>query len=193
MPPAIPSKATHEQWLGLVQPVGLVVAPAVLSKLELFPNQGTAYLAARQRQLEALLRRGVPAVAGGVPGFVEVAAPRIQRGEIEHQGLQALAFQLRHAVGGAQGFAVFGQHHLGDGLQLIGALQVGLAPVEQFRGQQREARHHLDRFARCRAARSAVPWLGNSSSLLSTAGATTRPTGCTRPSHCSWSALVGMP
>ena len=35
--------------------LGLVVAPAVLSKLELFPNQGTAYLSARQRQLEALL------------------------------------------------------------------------------------------------------------------------------------------
>ena len=25
---------THEQWLGLVQPVGLVVAPAVLTKLD---------------------------------------------------------------------------------------------------------------------------------------------------------------
>jgi len=51
----IPTKALHEQWLGLVQPVGLVVAPAVLSKLELVPNQSTAYLSARQRQLEALL------------------------------------------------------------------------------------------------------------------------------------------
>ena len=38
-----PGVHTHEQWLGLVQPVGLVVAPAVLGKLELFPNQGTAY------------------------------------------------------------------------------------------------------------------------------------------------------
>ena len=28
-----PGTHTHEQWLGLVQPVGLVVAPAVLAKL----------------------------------------------------------------------------------------------------------------------------------------------------------------
>jgi hypothetical protein len=53
--PSIPGSHTHEQWLGLVQPVGLVVAPAVLSKLALFPNQGTPYLASRQRQLEGLL------------------------------------------------------------------------------------------------------------------------------------------
>jgi hypothetical protein len=52
----ITTKALNEQWLGLVQPVGLVVAPAVLAKLELVPNQSTAYLAARQRQLEALLQ-----------------------------------------------------------------------------------------------------------------------------------------
>jgi hypothetical protein len=55
MPPSTPGTHTHEQWLGLVQPVGLVVAPAVLSKLALFPNQGTPYLASRQRQLEGLL------------------------------------------------------------------------------------------------------------------------------------------
>jgi hypothetical protein len=50
-----PGPHTHELWLGLVQPVGLVVAPAVLSALQLFPNQSTPYLSARQRQLEALL------------------------------------------------------------------------------------------------------------------------------------------
>ncbi len=55
MATATPGSHTHEQWLGLVQPVGLVVAPAVLSKLALFPNQGTLYLASRQRQLEGLL------------------------------------------------------------------------------------------------------------------------------------------
>ena len=55
MATATPGTHTHEQWLGLVQPVGLVVAPAVLSKLALFPNQGTPYLASRQRQLEGLL------------------------------------------------------------------------------------------------------------------------------------------
>jgi hypothetical protein len=46
-----PGPHTHEQWLGLVQPMGLVVAPAVLSALQLFPNQSTPYLSARQRQL----------------------------------------------------------------------------------------------------------------------------------------------
>jgi hypothetical protein len=55
MPPLTPGPPTHEQWLGLVQPVGLVVAPAVLSALQLFPNQSTAYLSAKQRQLEGLL------------------------------------------------------------------------------------------------------------------------------------------
>ena len=55
MAPLTPGRHTHEQWLGLVQPVGLVVAPAVLAKLDLYPNQGTAYLSARQRQLEGLL------------------------------------------------------------------------------------------------------------------------------------------
>ena len=49
-----------------------------------------------QQPLEALLRRGVPAVPAGVPGGVEVAAPLGIRltagvaplGEVEHQGLQ---------------------------------------------------------------------------------------------------------
>jgi hypothetical protein len=72
----IPGIHTHTAWLGLVQPVGLVVAPAVLTKLELFPNQGTAYLASRQRQLEALLeevedRSGEPIQV--VPSFQVLA------------------------------------------------------------------------------------------------------------------------
>ena len=50
-----PGIQTHEQWLGLVQPVGLVVAPAVLTKLLLFPNQDTTHLSRCQRQLESLL------------------------------------------------------------------------------------------------------------------------------------------
>ena len=53
----IPTKAIHEQWLGLVQPVGLVVAPAVLTKLELVPNQSTKRLSAMQLQLEGLLEK----------------------------------------------------------------------------------------------------------------------------------------
>ena len=71
-----PGTHTHEQWLGLVQPVGLVVAPAVLTKLELFPNQGTPYLSALQRQLEALLEEqensgGEPVQV--VPSFGQLA------------------------------------------------------------------------------------------------------------------------
>ena len=53
----IPTKAIHEQWLGLVQPVGLVVVPAVLTKLELVPNQSTAYISALQLQLNGLLEK----------------------------------------------------------------------------------------------------------------------------------------
>ena len=51
----IPTKAIHEQWLGLVQPVGLVVAPAVLTKLELVPEQRIARLSALQLELAGLL------------------------------------------------------------------------------------------------------------------------------------------
>ena len=51
----IPTKAIHEQWLGLVQPVGLVVAPAVLTKLELMPEQRTARISALQLLLTGLL------------------------------------------------------------------------------------------------------------------------------------------
>ena len=81
-----PGVHTHEQWLGLVQPVGLVVAPAVLSKLELFPNQGTAYLSARQRQLEALLEeretpKGEPIQV--VPGFALLATDLLDWGEAD--------------------------------------------------------------------------------------------------------------
>ena len=81
-----PGVHTHEQWLGLVQPVGLVVAPAVLSKLELFPNQGTAYLSARQRQLEALLEeretpKGEPIQV--VPGFPLLATDLLDWGEAD--------------------------------------------------------------------------------------------------------------
>ena len=93
MPPAIPSKATHEQWLGLVQPVGLVVAPAVLSKLELFPNQGTAYLAARQRQLEALLEERDTAAGEPiqvVPGFSLLATELLDWGEADLQSADQL-------------------------------------------------------------------------------------------------------
>jgi hypothetical protein len=93
MPPAIPSKATHDQWLGLVQPVGLVVAPAVLSKLELFPNQGTAYLAARQRQLEALLEERDTAAGEPiqvVPGFPLLATELLDWGEADLQSADQL-------------------------------------------------------------------------------------------------------
>jgi hypothetical protein len=86
MPPAIPTKATHEQWLGLVQPVGLVVAPAVLSKLELFPNQGTAYMAARQRQLEALLEERDTAAGEPiqvVPSFQALATELLDWGDAD--------------------------------------------------------------------------------------------------------------
>ena len=81
-----PGVHTHEQWLGLVQSVGLVVAPAVLSKLELFPNQGTAYLSARQRQLEALLEeretpKGEPIQV--VPGFPLLATDLLDWGEAD--------------------------------------------------------------------------------------------------------------
>ena len=93
MPPAIPSKATHEQWLGLVQPVGLVVAPAVLSKLEVFPNQGTSYLAARQRQLEALLEERDTAAGEPiqvVPGFALLATELLDWGEADLQSAAQL-------------------------------------------------------------------------------------------------------
>ena len=81
-----PGPHTHEQWLGLVQPVGLVVAPAVLSALQLFPNQSTPYLSARQRQLEGLLeemeRPGDQPLAV-VPSFQLLATELLDWGEAD--------------------------------------------------------------------------------------------------------------
>ncbi|MFO8238688.1 MAG: SAM-dependent methyltransferase, partial [Prochlorococcaceae cyanobacterium] len=91
-----PGIHTHTAWLGLVQPVGLVVAPAVLTKLELFPNQGTAYLASRQRQLEALLEEvqgpdGQPLQV--VPGFQVLAQGLLDWGEADLIGAAELQTQ----------------------------------------------------------------------------------------------------
>ena len=93
MPPLTPGSHTHEQWLGLVQPVGLVVAPAVLAKLQLFPNQSTAYLAARQRQLEALLEERESAADEPiqvVPGFQLLATELLDWGEADLAAASAL-------------------------------------------------------------------------------------------------------
>jgi hypothetical protein len=89
-----PNIHTHEQWLGLVQPVGLVVAPAVLAKLELFPNQGTAYLSSLQRQLDALLEERDS--AGGdpiqvVPGFPLLATDLLAWGDTDLVAASAMA------------------------------------------------------------------------------------------------------
>ncbi len=86
MPPLTPGSHTHEQWLDLVQPVGLVVAPAVLNALQLFPNQRTAYLAARQRQLEALLEERESAASEPiqvVPSFQLLATELLDWGEAD--------------------------------------------------------------------------------------------------------------
>lgn len=82
MPPLTPGAHTHEQWLGLVQPVGLVAAPAVLNALQLFPNQSTAYLSSRQHQLEALLEERESAAGEPiqvVPSF-QLLAPNCSTG-----------------------------------------------------------------------------------------------------------------
>ncbi len=50
-----PGLHTHQEWLGLVQPVGLVVAPVVLTRLGLFPESGPRALADGQRRLLDLL------------------------------------------------------------------------------------------------------------------------------------------
>jgi len=86
MPPLTPGPHTHEQWLGLLRPVGLVVAPAVLSALQLFPNQSTPYLSARQRQLEGLLEdvegpNGQPLAV--VPSFQLLATDLLDWGEAD--------------------------------------------------------------------------------------------------------------
>ena len=88
-----PGTHTHEHWLGLVQPVGLVVAPTVLTKLEVFPNQGTPYLSALQRQLEALLEEQEN--AGGepvqvVPSFGQLATDLLDWGESDLVAASAL-------------------------------------------------------------------------------------------------------
>jgi hypothetical protein len=86
MPPLTPGPPTHEQWLGLVQPVGLVVAPAVLSALQLFPNQSTAYLSAKQRQLEGLLEERESAAGEPiqvVPSFQLLATELLDWGEAD--------------------------------------------------------------------------------------------------------------
>ena len=89
----IPTKAIHEQWLGLVQPVGLVVAPAVLTKLELVPNQSTAYISALQLQLKGLLEKvdglnGDPVMV--VSSFQQLATELLDWGEADLQGVEAL-------------------------------------------------------------------------------------------------------
>ncbi len=80
-----PGIQTHEQWLGLVQPVGLVVAPAVLTKLELFPNQGAAYLSSRQRQLKSHLEERDHSATGKpiqvVPSFQLLATELLDWGD----------------------------------------------------------------------------------------------------------------
>jgi hypothetical protein len=81
-----PGPHTHDQWLGLVQPVGLVVAPAVLSALQLFPNQSTPYLSARQRQLEGLLEEVEPAGCqplAVVPSFALLSAELLDWGDAD--------------------------------------------------------------------------------------------------------------
>ncbi len=50
-----PSIQTHLEWLGLVQPVGLVVAPVVLNEKELYPESQVTTLADGQRRLADLL------------------------------------------------------------------------------------------------------------------------------------------
>ena len=61
----------REHWLGLVPSMGLVVAPAVLSRRKLVPNQSSSDLSGRQSQLQALpqaqrgLRQGGIARARG--------------------------------------------------------------------------------------------------------------------------------
>jgi hypothetical protein len=89
-----PGPHTHDQWLGLVQPVGLVVAPAVLSALQLFPNQSTPYLSARQRQLEGLLEEVEPPGCqplAVVPSFALLSAELLDWGDTDLVAASELA------------------------------------------------------------------------------------------------------
>jgi hypothetical protein len=90
-----PGIHTHEQWLGLVQPVGLVVAPAVLTKLQLFPNQGTAYLSGCQRQLKSLLEERDHGTSGKpiqvVPSFQLLANALLDWGDSDLVAVDAMA------------------------------------------------------------------------------------------------------
>jgi hypothetical protein len=88
-----PGPHTHEPWLGLVQPVGLVVAPAVLNALQLFPNQSTPYLSSRQRQLEGLLEERENAAGEPiqvVPSFQLLATELLDWGEADLLDVEAL-------------------------------------------------------------------------------------------------------
>ncbi len=90
-----PGIHTHEQWLGLVQPVGLVVAPAVLTKLQLFPNQGTTYLSGCQRQLKSLLEERDHCTSGKpiqvVPSFQLLANALLDWGDCDLVAVDAMA------------------------------------------------------------------------------------------------------
>jgi len=86
MPSYSSSRLPADDWLGLLRPVGLVVAPAVLNALQLFPNQSTAYLSSVQRQLEGLLEdvegpNGQPLAV--VPSFHLLATELLDWGEAD--------------------------------------------------------------------------------------------------------------
>ncbi|MCS5700274.1 BREX-1 system adenine-specific DNA-methyltransferase PglX [Cyanobium sp. FGCU-52] len=72
-----PGVHTHQEWLGLVQPVGLVVAPVVLTRLGLFPESQPRALAESQRRLLDLLEEvetPTAEVISAVPRFEDLAA-----------------------------------------------------------------------------------------------------------------------
>lgn len=86
MPSHASTRLPADDWLGLLRPVGLVVAPAVLNALQLFPNQSTAYLSSVQRQLEGLLEEvegpnGQPLAV--VPSFQLLATDLLDWGEAD--------------------------------------------------------------------------------------------------------------
>jgi len=86
MPSHASTRLPADAWLGLLRPVGLVVAPSVLNALQLFPNQSTAYLSSVQRQLEGLLEEvegpnGQPLAV--VPSFQLLATDLLDWGEAD--------------------------------------------------------------------------------------------------------------